>query len=187
MYKINCVLVGVAPIMFNKPLAEAIESVDTGRTGGKKTVDQKVAEAYRKLHFTPDGFICMPDWNLKVSFIEGASMANLKEGRRGLGQYLKGSLFVAGAAIFDPKRKEPDGIDERPGRIPPGPKGAMAILRRPILKEGWRLPVSITITDDNRTPNRIREAIECAGLLAGLGAFRPQFGRFLVESFEVSK
>lgn len=187
MYRITCVLQGVVPVMFNKPLPETLEDIDTGKTGGRPTVEQKKADAKRKVHVSPDGYLGIPAWNIQKCMEGGAGMANLKEKRRGLASYLKATVFVKGFPVFEPKRKEPDLIDERPGRIPPGPKGMMAILRRPMMKEGWILPIEIDVVDDNRQPDQIRAALEAGGIYAGIGPFRPQYGRFIVKDFKVIK
>jgi hypothetical protein len=173
----------IAPILFNSPLA-SVAAVDSGQTGRRRTKAQKVDEAHAKLHRTPSGLICIPRDNFKRCIILGAGSGNFKEGKRGLGAYLEATVFLDNDLIFD--TAEPDEIHEHWGRIPPR-TGALALLRRPLMKVGRTLDFAMTVFDDRRDPAELKLVVQHAGVYVGLGAWRPNFGRFIVERWDVTK
>ena len=81
--------------------------------------------------------------------------------------------------------KDPDGIHESIGKRPPR-TGAACVIRRPMLNTGWHLPFTLMVVDDRRPADNIRRAIEEAGLLCGMGSWRPEYGRFILTDWEVS-
>lgn len=57
---------------------------------------------------------------------------------------------------------------------------------RPCIAPGWRLTYEVTVNTPSLIPLKVlREAIDMAGKLQGLGDFRPKFGRFTVCEWEV--
>jgi len=82
---------------------------------------------------------------------------------------------------------EPDGIHIATGRIPPGPRGARVILRRPYLKEGWQLNYALYFMDERVSPPMVEESIKEGGLLVGLCDHRPEYGRSKLIRFEEIK
>lgn len=184
-YTINGTIRLVAPIIFNKPSAADIEAVDLGSSGRRKSIKQKEAEALDKLHHTATGAICIPQHNFKKCLIGGAYSAGLKERNRALGPYLDATVFVESELSFD--TDTPDEIFMHWGRIPPGPKGKLANLRRPMMKAERVLPFTLSVFDDSRDPAQIHRALVQAGLYVGLGAWRPNYGRFVVEAWDIKK
>jgi len=177
MYKITGTVKLISPFLYNKPSAVIIAGVDGHKGGGRKTKDQKIEEAGDKVHTDPKGFLVIPQEMFKRSIIQGAKLANLKWGRRSLSQYLEAVLFVEEPLSF--KTKSPDSIFEHWGKIPPR-TGAMALIRRPQMDAERTLDFSIVIFDDSITSDVVITALNSAGLYSGLGAWRPQYGRFIV-------
>ena len=184
MYTVEAVIEGVAPILFNGWTKQALEDLDTGRTGGKRTIAQKEAEGEAKLYRDARG-IYLPKWNLKRCLEDGCRLGAFKEGRKGLLPYLQATVFIEEDPVFD---GPPDQwfMHICWGRIPPR-TGTAAILRRPALPAGWRLPFQLVVMDDNRDPGRLNEVVTTAGLLAGIGAWRPEYGRFLLTDWKVKR
>ena len=62
-----------------------------------------------------------------------------------------------------------------------------AITRtRPAFKKGWQVDFSlISLVPDLVTPDFLRKLVDNAGLLIGLGDFRPTYGRFRVVHWEI--
>jgi hypothetical protein len=69
---------------------------------------------------------------------------------------------------------------ECPCKIPPK-TGALIWKCRCMMPTGWKLTFSIEYNDDIVATKSIEEAIENAGLMCGLGGWRPKFGRFTTE------
>jgi hypothetical protein len=159
-----------------------------GTKSGKKSTKEYTAEAMSKLHKDEKGRCCITEEMIKSCVLNGISMGGIKFGRKSLGQYWKAVAHIEPKCVpINNGVKEPDGIDVRPGRIPPGPRGSMVMLYRPLFKVGWTLDFTVEILDDRITEDLVHEAFNSAGLLAGLGAGRPDFGRFVVTKWEIVK
>ena len=183
MYYISGEIEGVADILFNKLSQEEQDRIDKGTTGGKKKLAEKIAEADGKLHRNGHG-ICMPVWNFKQCLLGGVMRAGLKFGKGSLYPYIAATVYPVEDLLFH--KEEPDYIHEHWGRIPPK-TGAVAIIRRPAIKAGWKLPFRLMVTDDRRDAEQIQTALVEAGLMVGLGSWRPHYGRFKVTKWEVEK
>ncbi len=50
---------------------------------------------------------------------------------------------------------------------------------------GWQLQFCIEVTDEQMRPDVVQEILTEAGRAVGIGDFRPKYGRFTVQSFQV--
>ena len=182
MYKVKVAIEGIAPILFNRFTDEAKEAMDVGRTGGKRTPTQKMDEAKAKAYVGKEG-VYIPSVNIKRCLLQGAQKSGLKFGKKGLSQFLEALVFIEEPEVLFNK-KECDFIDERVGRIPPK-TGPAAIIRRPGIHTGWKLAFTLMVADDRIDSVQIKAAMQEAGLLQGIGSFRPEFGRFVVAGWDV--
>lgn len=185
MYRITGRIKGVAPLLINTPTEDDFATNSGARAGAstKLTPDEYREKARARLKSNGHG-IYMPGTNLYRSMIAGAQKAGLKDGRKAMWPFLEATVFVDHELAFG--KDDCDFIDERWGRIPPK-TGAMVMIYRPAFREGWELPIGLTVTDDRRKPDDIRIALESAGLLCGIGAHRPVFGRFVVSDWNVEE
>ena len=55
---------------------------------------------------------------------------------------------------------------------------------RPRFNE-WSLDFEVLINTNELDATQVRQALDNAGVLVGLGDYRPKFGRFVIEKFEV--
>jgi len=184
MYTINTTIEGVAPFLFNRFTEESKSDIDKGTAGGKKSIQQREVEVLVKVYRNDNG-LYLPAQSMKKCLLVGITMGKLKEGRSSARSFVEATVFIHPQEIEFGKN-EPDFIHECMGRRPPKTGGA-CIIRRPGLKEGWELSFSLTVTDDRRDPELLRRGMEEAGLLAGIGDWRPEFGRFIVKKWEVKK
>ena len=62
-----------------------------------------------------------------------------------------------------------------------------AITRtRPAFKKGWQVDFTlVSQVPEHITPDFLRKLVDNAGMLIGLGDFRPTYGRFKVVNWEV--
>ena len=183
MYKIETEIEGVAPILFNRWTDAAEKGIRTGVTGGKMSEADRAAEALEKVYRNEAGELIVPSWNVKRALLDGCKRAGLKEGRASMAPFLFATVFLAGDPSFGVT--EPDYVDMKSGRRPAKTGGAV-LIQRPALKAGWRLPITLNVVDDRRNPDAIRRSLEEAGLMIGLCDFRPEYGRFIVRSWDVS-
>ena len=190
MYSAGIVVEGIADFLFNRMSEEELRGFRAGQGGGDKTDEARAKAAELKVYADDEG-LYLPAWTVKKAIIEGAHSAGLKLNRKPLRQRLAAVMFVQGVGRFTDKKGKPiterDYMSEVVGRIPPGPKGRATIVRRPALRGGWRLRAGIAVLDDGVPDEAIKTALESAGLYVGIGAWRPEFGRFVVREFKVTK
>ena len=174
---VDVTIEGIAPLLMHRPDMEALETPHSG----KKSEADKEEEAKRAAYRNGRGLI-WPSGNLKACLVEATSMSGLKRGKRGLMTYVRAGLFIDPVEIPFGK-KEPDDIFKHLGRIPPGKKGALVVLRRPRLYE-WKLSFKLVVIDPLLGPDQLQKIVEYAGQYVGIGAWRPEHGRFEVTRFE---
>mgnify|MGYP001585856199 CR=1 FL=1 len=182
MYKIRVELEGLAPFLYNRMGEAERELLDSGKTGIKRTVEQRTEEAHGKVHRAADGSLSVPGENIEKCLEQAASQTRMKDAKVSMSSLLKATVFVDGHGTF---RTQDYTIFPIMGRIPPGPRGKAAIIRRPRIETGWRLHFTLNVVDDARQPEMLREIIEHAGLYIGLGSWRPRYGRFIIIGWEV--
>jgi hypothetical protein len=175
MYTVDGSLDGKAQLLFNRP-TEKIRP-------GKLRHEELLEEATRRVYRDERQALVWPAWNIKKCFIDGARLGEVKHGKKAIGQYLQALLIVDGDGQFG--RVDYDGLHVCQGRIPPR-TGPMVTLYRPKLDPGWTLSFRLLVADTTIHPDTLKQIISFAGLLAGMGAWRPEYGRFMLDKFTVS-
>lgn len=69
---------------------------------------------------------------------------------------------------------------ECPAKVPPK-TGALIWKVRCMMPTGWKISFEIEFDENIVAEKSLREALELAGRLSGIGGWRPKFGRFLVS------
>lgn len=186
MYKIDVELEGVAPFLFNRMTEINLAGLaGAGTSGGVIGEDARIAEGHAKAYRNTDGSLYLPAWNIKRALLDGCIVSKLKEGKTRLFGLVSATVFVEAEGQFDEESAKRIALHEVPGKIPPR-KGAAAIIRRPMLPTGWRLRFKLGVVDDRRSPDLLRRALDEGGMLAGIGSWRPHYGRFKVIRWEVA-
>jgi len=176
MYQINGTLKGIGTLLFNRPT----EKARPGKLRDEELREEATRRVYRKQETQA---LIWPAWNLKRCFMDGARLGEVKHGKKSIVQYLQALMIVEGDPEFGVS--DYDGLHICKGRVPPR-TGAMVTLYRPKLNPGWTLTFRLMIADTTLQPTTIEQIITFAGLLAGMGAWRPEYGRFVLEQFSVS-
>lgn len=180
MYRIKGQIEGIADILFNAP-PPIEDTKGKGKAPSKMSADELREAALLRLHKNGHG-IFLPDTALLESIYAGSNRAGLKDGKRAMSGTLEAIMFVEGDLLFN--RDAPDYIHEVWGRVPPR-TGAMVVIRRPALNVGWELPFTFLVADDRIGDGQIKEAMETAGYLVGVGGWRPKYGRFKVTDWQI--
>ena len=187
MKKFQVTIEGLAPILFNRFTEKSAGDIDSGRTGGKLSIEERKTEALDRLYQNEEGFLCVPAEAIEKSLSGGCGMAQLKQGRRSAVPYVEAYCYISPRLVpFEPLTKDPDGIDEHSGRRPPK-TGGRCIIRRPYLNAGWVLTFELTIIKDNFSEDTVYKALEEAGISRGLLDWRPKFGRFHIVDWKEVK
>jgi len=135
------------------------------------------------------GAIAMPALNMKAAICNAAKKFKDPASTRASAKDL-----IRGGIVVDPFLSpflrdgkpimEWDTIDERGV----GVNQSKVIRSRPMLTNGWQLKYNITVTDSEYiNTDLIYEVIARACNFSALGDYRPDFGRFVIEEFKVSK
>lgn len=175
MLRITGTIEGLAPILFSRMYG------DLEGPGGKPTPEQKAQEALLKCHRDERG-VYIPGTMFKQAILAGAKAGNVKDGRKSYATTLEAILFPDGHLYLG--KDGPDEVFEHWGRRPPGPKGAAIIIRYPRFRQ-WQADFTLILTmGDRHTVDAVRRSIDAAGLLVGMGSWRPEYGRFMVKAWE---
>lgn len=187
MYFLNFTIEGVADFLFNRMTEEDLSGFRGGKSSGDLTDEQRQKLAEKKV-YADDAGLYLPAWTVKRAILEGAHSVGLKLNRKPLRQRLAAVMFVTTLPRFSrdgQSIQERDYLHETGGRIPPR-KGVYALIRRPALRAGWTLRATLTILDDGVPADAVRQSLEASGLYVGIGAWRPEFGRFIVREWDNS-
>jgi hypothetical protein len=175
-------ITGIAPVKFNRPTADAVKGLNPGSKAQKREdAAGREAEALERLWFASDGCIGVPARQVKKAILDGASMGTIKIGRKSAIGFLKAAVMATEGTFGVAK---PDRIIEDIVRIPPR-TGALVLKAWPMLDVGWTLRFRLTLLQPSIIgPGVVRASLDAAGLLAGMGTERPEYGRFTVTEWE---
>ncbi len=189
-YTVNVTIRGVAPILFHSWSVESVKAKGEAKKGSEaKKTDDIESYVYRDA----SGFICMPG-----TYILG-SMTDKKNGaakyrqdprsprKSALDLYKAGVVSLTNLAPVLPAStgkptKDWDYLDRRRVVIQQN-----AITRtRPAFLEGWTATFQLLcITPEYISPADLHACLNDAGRLVGVADFRPSFGRYQIDSFDI--
>jgi len=182
MYKINVELTTISPLAMHRLTEDDIEKIRKGSTGGKKKPDDAQKEALDRCYWDKDEIV-IPKRNIKKCLLEGIRKSGLKYGRGSLEPYVKATVFIDGELIPIGKKK-PDSFEQFPVQRK---DGGQVIVTRALFNTGLKIGFTLSVFDDRRDADQLRVAMDEAGLLCGLCAGRPEYGRFEVTKWKVVK
>lgn len=173
-------ITGTSPFLFHRWSVESIAEKAKSAKGSKaKKTDDIESFVYRN----PQGELAIPGEYLRMAIIGAAKFRQDPRSPRKSAM----DLFKAGIAVLDPLAslgvKDWSYVDQR--RVMVQRNG---ITRsRPAMETGWKVQFLIQVLlPEYISPEILNEVIQSAGRLIGIGDFRPTYGRFQVNNFEVS-
>jgi hypothetical protein len=185
-YKIE----GICPIMVCSPrMANPLDPIKKEKseyTSKRKKTDEDIKEIarldwYAAMYYDNDLGPYIPGQNVERMLLDSARINRL-------GQQIKRGVVVMEDRIqllYEGPRKlekmfgngDTKFVDIRGVVV----KGSRVMACRPIFPE-WSLEFSVAINEDVINPNEVHSILSNAGLMVGLGTFRPRFGRFKIVS-----
>lgn len=177
-------LYGTNDILFHRWNNEVVEAKAAAKKGSieKKTEDP---EAY--VYRDDDGYICIPGRYIIRSVVEaGRNFSDPRSAR-------KMAKDLVQAAVIADEQLSPILVNGNPMKTwEYDDRQRVTIMRsaitrtRPAFKKGWEVDFTlISLVPDLVTPDFLRKLVDHAGLLIGLGDFRPTYGRFRVNRWEI--
>lgn len=172
-------IVGVAPILFHRYDDVAVEAKGkAAKNSAEKKSDNVESYVYR----TPGGDIGIPGTVFKAALREaGRSVQDPRSPRKSAMDLVKASIQVE-PFIASLGTKEWDYIDRRRVVV----QRAAITRHRPALAEGWNTDFQIVVlAPEYISPDWLHDLVTRAGRFVGIGDFRPDFGRFRMDRFEI--
>lgn len=177
-YAVAVTVQGAADFLFHRWNAEAVDEKAKAakNSKGKKTDD---VESY--VYRTEGGELAIPGEYMRGSIINAAKFRQDPRSPRKSAMDLYKAAIVVTTPLATLGVKEWDYLDKR--RVMVQRQGINRV--RPAMRVGWKVTFDLLVMlPEYVDHNALRETIESAGRLIGIGDFRPTYGRFGITKFE---
>lgn len=177
-YAVAVTVQGSADFLFHRWNSEAVDEKAKAakNSAGKKTDD---VESY--VYRTEGGELAIPGEYLRGAIINAAKFRQDPRSPRKSAMDLFKAAIVVTTPLAGLGVESWDYLDRRRVTI----QRAGVNRTRPAMKAGWEATFDLMILlPEYIDRNSLRETIENAGRLIGIGDFRPTFGRFGIVKFE---
>ena len=177
-YAVAVTVEGSSDFLFHRWNCESIdEKAKTAKNSKGRKTDDIESYVYR----TDDGDLAIPGEYIRGSIIHAAKFRQDPRSPRKSAMDLFKAGVVSTTSLATLGVKEWDYLDRR--RVMIQRNGINRT--RPAMKAGWRVTFDLLVTLPEYIDRQmLRETIESAGRLVGIGDFRPTFGRFGIVRFE---
>lgn len=178
-YIVTVTVEGAADILFHRWNTEAVDEKARAAKGSKaKKTDDIESYVYRN----DKGEICLPGEYFRMAIIGAAKYRQDPRSPRKSAMDLYKAGIVALTPLASLGSKDWDYLDTR--RVMIQRNGVNRT--RPAMKAGWQATFDLMCNlPEYIDKNSLREVIEQAGRLIGVGDFRPTYGRFGVVGYAV--
>lgn len=170
---------GTADLLFHRWQCDAVEQKAKAKKGSAaKKTDDTASYLWRD----GDGFICLPGEYVRQSCIHAAKFRQDPRSPRKSAMDLYKAALQCLTPLATLGVKDPDYYDRRRVVI----QRSGITRERPAMRMGWSCEmVLLVLAAEYVSPADLQGVLANAGLLVGVGDFRPTFGRFAVSHFEV--
>lgn len=177
-YAVQVTVVGSADFLFHRWNAEAVdEKARAAKNSKAKKTDDVESYVYR----ADDGTLAIPGEYMRGAIINAAKFRQDPRSPRKSAMDLFKAAIVVTTPLATLGVKDWDYLDKR--RVMIQRQGINRV--RPAMRAGWKVTFDLLVMlPEYVDHNALRETIESAGRLIGLGDFRPTFGRFGIVRFE---
>lgn len=177
-YTVTVTVEGAADFLFHRWNCEAVEEKSKAAKGSKaKKSDDLESYVYRD----DDRNLCIPGEYLRMAIVGAAKFRQDPRSPRKSAMDLFKASVVSLTPLATLGKKEWDYEDKR--RVVIQRNGVNRV--RPAMRAGWQVTFDLMVNlPEYIDRNALRETIEQAGRLIGLGDFRPTFGRFGIVRFD---
>lgn len=176
-YTVSVTIEGSADLLMHR---WNVEAVDTKSKAAKNSAAKKTDNIESYVYRNEAGEICLPGEYLRQAIIAAAKYRQDPRSPRKSAM----DLFKAGVVALTPLatlgKHEWDYLDVRRVMV----QRAGVNRTRPAMRAGWSASFDLMINlPEYIMRNDLREVIENAGRLIGVGDFRPTYGRFGITLF----
>lgn len=184
-FTVKFTLEGVSDMLFHRWNNEEVEAKATAKKGSKKKKTDNV-ESY--VYRNDKGVICLPANYVRMSMVEaGRYFQDPRSPRKMAKDLFKASivpieLLAPITTVTDNVADTWDYLDKQ--RVTIQRAGITRV--RPAFLKGWRATfVFQSLQPEYLDEQMFHQALALAGRTVGLADYRPTYGRFLVQHFEV--
>lgn len=177
-YAVAVTVEGSSDFLFHRWNAEAVdEKAKSAKNSKAKKTDDVESYVYR----ADGGELAIPGEYLRGAIIHAAKFRQDPRSPRKSAMDLFKAAIVVTTPLASLGVVEWDYLDKRRVMI----QRAGINRTRPAMRAGWRAQFDLMVLlPEYIDRNTLRETIESAGRLIGVGDFRPTFGRFGIVNFE---
>lgn len=177
-YTVCVTIEGSADFLFHRWNCEAVDA-KAGAAKGSKAKKSDDVESY--VYRNDAGELCIPGEYLRMAIIGAAKFRQDPRSPRKSAMDLYKASVIALTPLASLGKTEWDYEDRR--RVVIQRNGVNRV--RPAMRVGWRVTFDMMVNlPEYVDRNSLREVIEQAGRLIGIGDFRPTFGRFGIVAFD---
>lgn len=170
---------GVSPILFHR---WNCESVETKARAAKGSAAKKSDDVESYLYRDDAGVICLPGEYLRQAIIGAAKFKQDPRSPRKSAMDLTKAAVVSLTELASLGVSEPDYLDRR--RVMVQRNGITRT--RPAMNTGWSATIDLMCNlPEYIGESFLRQLLDDAGRLIGVGDFRPTYGRFSVIGFDI--
>jgi len=180
-YAVDVRIVGTAPILFHR-YDEAV--VERTSKAPKNSRSRKVDDVESFVYRTPEGEIGIPGRNFKACLREaGRSVPDPRSPRKSARDLVQSAIQV-GPFVASLGRSDWDAVDVQRVVV----RQAAITRARPMFREGWTVDFDVAVlAPEYADEDWLHDLISRAGRFVGLGDFRPDYGRFRMDAFQVKE
>jgi len=149
-----------------------------------KTSDEYKKAAILKAYRTEEGELGIEARAIKACMRYASGELGKKMSGKRNRQSIQAGVFITPIVLSLGKKDYDEITSDLVTRKGSGDKVTRVITYRPLIKD-WSVEGKVALLAV--TPNFAQEALELGGLRYGLLGHRPEFGRFIVEKFEVEE
>lgn len=177
-YTVTVGIEGAADLLMHRWNVESVaEKAKAAKNSAAKKTDNIESYVYRM----DDGTLAIPGEYFRQSIIHAAKFRQDPRSPRKSAMDLFKAGIISLTTLAPLGKSEWDYLDTR--RVMVQRSGVNRT--RPAMKAGWQVSFDLLVNvPEYIDRNTLRETIEAAGRLIGLGDFRPTYGRFGIVKFE---
>lgn len=176
-YQVEVAVQGVAPLLCHRYDIDVVAGKGAAPKGSK---DKKTDNVESYVYRLANGECGIPGDMFKASLCASAKFnKDPRSPRKSAYDLFRAGVVVPGIASLG--KKTWDYLDVRPVVV----NMARVPRSRPAFNQGWKLVFTIEVLlPEYITPALLNEVVTRAGRICGIGDYRPDFGRFMIERFE---
>jgi hypothetical protein len=177
-YVAHIKIVGSADLLLHAWSCESVEAKGKAKKGSEAKKSDDLESYVRR---DEEGLICLPAEYVRMSAINAAKFRQDPRSPRKSAMDLFKAAIVVTSPLASLGVAEWDYLDKR--RVLIQRPGINRV--RPAMRAGWRATFDLLVMLPEYVDRvTLRETIESAGRLIGVGDFRPTFGRFGIVEFK---